>query len=80
MTYSEEYRGGRGLCVIIIYVRVFGAYQFVLFQVSESDRIEDLFQKFMFTGDDRNICDIYVRGELVLKDGEFKGDSLVKKT
>lgn len=37
------------------------------FNVFETDSQEDIFQKFIFLGDDRNIVSVFVNGKQVLK-------------
>lgn len=37
------------------------------FDVYDTDDISDIFQKFLFCGDDRNIVEVYVSGDCILK-------------
>jgi guanine deaminase len=42
-----------------------GAEMGVMAPVEEGDSIEVIFEKFLMTGDDRNIAKVYVRGRAV---------------
>lgn len=47
------------------------------FDVYDSDTVEDVFQKFLFCGDDRNIVEVYVSGDRILQRENLEHKSVI---
>jgi len=62
-TEIGNFREGKSFDALV--VGTLGEDQGIMTMVTEDDKLPTVFEKFVMTGDDRNIVQVYVRGRLV---------------